>query len=86
LNIGLTQRALASAKKLAETLGKSGAKLVSVDQNLVDQVWAQERPPRPNEKVKVHPGKFAGKSFQDKISELRKELQTKKKAGFVVCE
>lgn len=86
LKTGLTQRLLASAKKLSETLGNSGAKLVSVEQNLVDKVWAEERPPRPNEKVKVHPDKFAGKSFQDKISDLRKELQTKKKAGFVVCE
>jgi hypothetical protein len=33
----------------------------------------------------VHPEKFAGKSFQDKISELRKELEKKKTAGFVIC-
>jgi Xaa-Pro aminopeptidase len=77
---------VASAKKLSETLGKSGAKLVSVDQNLVDLVWGQDRPARPNEKVKVHPDKFAGKTFQEKISELRKELQTKKRAGFIVCK
>ncbi|KAL1967655.1 hypothetical protein VTN77DRAFT_2912 [Rasamsonia byssochlamydoides] len=74
----------ASARKLSETLGKSGAKLVSIEQNLVDLVWGQERPPRPNEKVKVHPTKFAGKPFQEKIAELRKELQNKKRAGFIV--
>ncbi|KAL1981418.1 hypothetical protein VTN96DRAFT_2678 [Rasamsonia emersonii] len=74
----------ASAKKLSETLAKSGAKLVSIEQNLVDLVWGQERPPRPNEKVTVHPTKFAGKTFQEKISDLRKELQAKKRAGFIV--
>lgn len=53
---------------------------------MVDLVWGKDRPARPNEKVNVHPEKFAGKSFQEKISDLRKELQTKKRAGFVVCE
>jgi hypothetical protein len=77
---------VASAKKLAESLNKNGSKLVGVDLNLVDHIWGQERPGRPNEKVKVHPDKFAGKSFQEKIADLRKELSTKKKAAFIVCK
>ncbi|KAJ9244596.1 hypothetical protein DTO207G8_2339 [Paecilomyces variotii] len=73
-----------SARKLSETLNKNGSSLVGIQQNLVDLVWGKDRPARPNEKVKVHPEKFAGKSFQEKISDLRKDLQTKKRAGFVI--
>ncbi|BDD59494.1 hypothetical protein MAP00_004700 [Monascus purpureus] len=74
----------ASARELSETLRKNGSSLVGVQDNLVDLVWGKDRPERPNEPVKVHPDKFAGKSFQEKISDLRKELETKKKAGFVI--
>jgi AAA+ ATPase superfamily predicted ATPase len=35
--------------------------------------------------VRVHPEKYAGKTFQEKVAELRKELESKKKAGFVIC-
>lgn len=75
----------AGARKLSESLEKGGSKLVGIDQNLVDIVWGDERPPRPNEKVKVHPAEYAGKSFQEKIADLRKELKTRKRAGFIVC-
>jgi Xaa-Pro aminopeptidase len=76
---------IASARKLAETLEKNGSKLVGIDKNLVDLVWGKERPSKPSEKVKVHPAEYAGKPFQEKIADLRKELKTKKRAGFVVC-
>ncbi|KAJ5176737.1 Xaa-Pro aminopeptidase P [Penicillium canariense] len=72
------------ARKLAETLEKNGSSLVGIQQNLVDLVWGKDRPSRPSEKVRVHPVKYAGKPFQEKVAELRKELETKKKAGFIV--
>ncbi|EPS34624.1 hypothetical protein PDE_09588 [Penicillium oxalicum 114-2] len=72
------------ARKLAETLEKNGSSLVGIQSNLVDLVWGKDRPSRPQEKVRVHPVEYAGKPFQEKIAELRKELETKKKAGFVV--
>ena len=58
---------------------------MGIQQNLIDQVWGKDRPAAPRELVKVHPVKYAGKSFQEKISELRKELESRKKAGFVIC-
>ncbi|KPI41562.1 putative Xaa-Pro aminopeptidase P [Cyphellophora attinorum] len=62
------------ARKLGETLKKKAhASLVGVDQNLVDQIWTK-RPARPAEKVIVLSEDYAGKSFKDKISELRKEI------------
>lgn len=52
----------------------------------MDIVWGQSKPPRPNEKVNVLDIKFAGKSFQDKLEDLRKELEKKKVAGLVICK
>ncbi|RHZ74248.1 hypothetical protein CDV55_108106 [Aspergillus turcosus] len=72
------------ARSLAETLKKNGSSLVGISQNLVDLVWDKDRPAPPREKVRVHPDKFAGKTFQEKIADLRKELENKKTAGFVI--
>jgi Xaa-Pro aminopeptidase len=77
---------IAGARKLAETLEKSGSSLVGVPENLIDLVWGKERPARPSEKVRVHPEKYAGKPFQEKVAELRKDLESRKKAGFIICK
>jgi Xaa-Pro aminopeptidase len=84
-SIANNSRYSAGARKLAETLEKNGSSLVGIQQNLVDLVWGKDRPSRPREKVRAHPVKYAGKPFQEKVAELRKELETKKKAGFVIC-
>lgn len=74
-----------AAKKLIDNIKKAGgADLVPLDENLVDLVWADEQPPRPQEPVIVLPEKFNGKSVQAKLEELREELQKKHAAGFVV--
>jgi Xaa-Pro aminopeptidase len=74
-----------AAKKLAEKIKKSGGKdLVPSTDNLVDSVWGQARPGRPNEPVIVLEEKFAGKNVKEKLAELRKELEKKKSPGFVV--
>lgn len=52
----------------------------------MDLVWGQSKPSRPNEKVKVLDIKFAGKNFQDKLEDLRKELEKKRVAGLVICK
>jgi Xaa-Pro aminopeptidase len=73
------------AKKLGEKIKKKGGKgLVAVAQNLVDEVWSKDKPARPNEPVMVLGLEYAGKKFQEKIEELRKELDKKKAKGFVV--
>ena len=58
---------------------------MGLETNLVDLVWGKERPPRPDEKVKALDVQFAGKKFQEKIEDLRKELDKKKSAGLIVC-
>ncbi|KAL2818455.1 hypothetical protein BDW59DRAFT_175187 [Aspergillus cavernicola] len=74
----------AAARNLTETLKKNESSLVGISQNLVDVIWGADRPAPPREKVRAHPEKYAGKSFQEKISDLRKELENKKAAGFVI--
>ena len=80
----LTSHDIGNARELVETLKKSGSSLVAVQDNLVDLVWGKDRPQRPSEPVKVHPDKFAGKPFQEKIEYVRQELAAKKSAGFVI--
>ncbi|KAH9860205.1 hypothetical protein IAQ61_011989 [Plenodomus lingam] len=73
----------ADARKLADKIKKKGGEYKAVDDNLVDKIWS-DRPSRPHEKVIVQPIEFSGKSFEDKIEDLRKELEKKKSLGFVV--
>jgi hypothetical protein len=74
----------ADARKLAEKIKKKGGEYRAIDENLIDLVWGAERPARPSEKVIVQPVEYSGKSFDDKIEDLRKELEKKKSLGFVV--
>ncbi|KAI1618348.1 X-Pro aminopeptidase [Exophiala viscosa] len=72
------------ARKLSETLKKkSQATLVGVSDNLVDKIW-KDRPSRPAEKVIVLDEKYAGKSYKEKLDELRKDIKKKKAAGMVI--
>ncbi|KAL9119682.1 MAG: hypothetical protein Q9187_003766 [Circinaria calcarea] len=73
------------ARKLAEKIKKKGGgRLVGHLPNLVDLVWGDKRPPRPNEAVKVLDIKYAGKKFEEKVEDLRKELEKKKSAGLII--
>lgn len=82
----LTDCISGDARKLAERIKKKGGKdLKAVNENLVDQVWGKDRPTRPNEKVCVLSVEYAGKSISEKLEQLRKDLDKKKSAGFIVC-
>lgn len=73
------------SRKLSEKVKKKGGKeLKPIKLNLVDSVWGKSRPSRPSEKVRVLGVKFAGKSFQDKLVDLRKEIEKKKGAGLII--
>ncbi|KAI0382662.1 aminopeptidase-like protein [Hypomontagnella monticulosa] len=74
-----------AAKKLSEKIKKSGGEeLAPVEENLVDIVWGEDRPPLPNEPITVLDEKFAGKDAKTKLADLRKELEKKSSLGFVV--
>lgn len=53
-------------------------------ENLVDLVWSSERPARPHGPIMLLPEKYSGKDSASKLADLRKELEKKKSAGFVV--
>lgn len=54
-----------------------------MSENLIDLVWGAERPSRPVEKVITQPLKYSGRSFDDKIADIRKELEKRKSLGFI---
>ena len=57
---------------------------MGVKDNLVDIVWGHDKPSRPTENVRVLPDQYAGKTYQEKIEDLRKELDKKRSSGFVI--
>ncbi|KAJ4304019.1 hypothetical protein N0V88_001624 [Collariella sp. IMI 366227] len=72
-------------KTLDETVKKSGgAGLKAVSENLVDSVWGHDKPARPNNSIMLLPEKRSGKDTASKLVDLRKELEKKKAAGFVL--
>lgn len=84
---GVDSRLIAAgdAKKLKEQIKKKGgAGLKGSTTNLVEKVWGSQRPPRPVEPLRVLDQKYSGKSSEEKIAELRAELEKQKSAGFVV--
>jgi Xaa-Pro aminopeptidase len=86
-NVAVDASLLASsaAKKLLEKIHKcGGADLLPLEENLVDIVWGEERPPRPREPVIVLPETLAGKPVQKKLQELRQDLEKQHAAGFLV--
>ncbi|MBL4756845.1 MAG: aminopeptidase P family protein [Rhizobiales bacterium] len=64
---------ISGVKALEAACLKSGARLIPVKQNLIDQVW-QDQPTAPVGKVFRHPLSLAGKSAPDKITKIREIL------------
>ncbi|KAI5120596.1 hypothetical protein M0805_008073 [Coniferiporia weirii] len=74
----------ADAKSLRESLQKKSSELVALEKNPVDTVWGGDRPARVKNKVFPLDVKHAGKSSQEKIANLREQMQKKKTVGMVV--
>ena len=53
--------------------------------NLIDPIWGGDRPPIPTSPFQVHPLEYAGKSYQDKVADIRTEMKTKKASLAVFC-
>jgi len=56
-----------------------------VTDNLVDIIWGSDRPSRSEQNIKPLDIKYTGKASDEKIEDLRKELDKKKGAGLVLC-
>ncbi|KAK4639458.1 hypothetical protein QC761_708470 [Podospora bellae-mahoneyi] len=85
--IGVDPQLISSAiaEKLDEDIKNAGGGgLVGIKENLVDLVWGSEQPPRPSNSVFLLGQQYAGKDTAAKLADLRKELDKKKAAGFVL--
>ena len=60
-------------------------KLDTSNPNLIDPIWGDARPEIPYSPFRVHPLEFAGVSVQDKVSKIRKEMETKRATLSVFC-
>lgn len=65
---------------------KAEVKFVAVDENLIDKIWSnfEEKPALPKQPVKILDEKFHGKSSQDKIKEVLKEISEKRSNGLLL--
>jgi Xaa-Pro aminopeptidase len=80
----LTNCSLVDAENLKKSLEPRNSELVSFEKNLVDIVWAQERPARPKGKIFPLDIKYSGESSEDKLSRVREELNKKKVKAMVI--
>ena len=80
----MANRGVADAATLKKTLGPCDSELVSLEKNLVDIVWAHERPTRPKSKVFPLDIKYSGETARSKIGHLREELTKQKVEAMVV--
>ncbi|KAK9469521.1 peptidase M24, structural domain-containing protein [Lipomyces arxii] len=75
----------AQAKVLLEKLkSRKGGELIGMDSNLVDMVWSADQPLKPLDPLIVLGMEFAGKSFEEKLVDIRKEIEKQKGSGLVV--
>lgn len=75
----------ADAKPLSEALAKDPTRsLVPVNENLVDLVWGQGRPPRPSNPIFRLGDEYAGESVGSKLSKLRENLTKTGSPGTVI--
>jgi len=62
-------------ERLTDALESHQIKLKPLSRNPVDKIWGADRPAPPTGKVHPHPLEYAGRSAQDKIAALQKELK-----------
>ncbi|EIW51638.1 Creatinase/aminopeptidase [Trametes versicolor FP-101664 SS1] len=83
IGVDPTLIAASDAEGIQKALEPEQSELVSIQENLVDLVWA-DRPPRPANKVFPLDVKYSGQSHQDKLKLVREELKKKEAKAIVV--
>jgi len=64
-------------KSYEDVLKAKGIEMVQVDKDLVDHIWTDtDRPEKPQNPLIVHTLEFAGLSYQQKLVNVRKEMET----------
>ncbi|KAI8809490.1 peptidase M24, structural domain-containing protein [Cladochytrium replicatum] len=75
---------VSAARALSDSLNAGGHKFLTLPNNLIDEVWAEERPAMPCNPVAILPDSYAGKSVGEKIKELKEKIEKKNTWGFVI--
>lgn len=70
------------AEKIEQALLSKGGRLLSLDNNLVDQLW-KDRPALPNHPIRLHPEQYAGISAEEKLATLHRILQSEWANAFI---
>ena len=70
------------AEKIEQALVSKGGRLLSLDNNLIDQLW-KDRPALPNHPIRLHPEQYAGVSSKEKLATLHRILQSEWADAFV---
>eukprot|EP00238_Polyblepharides_amylifera_P013764 CAMPEP_0196598434 /NCGR_PEP_ID=MMETSP1081-20130531/94318_1 /TAXON_ID=36882 /ORGANISM="Pyramimonas amylifera, Strain CCMP720" /LENGTH=636 /DNA_ID=CAMNT_0041924129 /DNA_START=383 /DNA_END=2290 /DNA_ORIENTATION=- len=73
-----------AAEALIDTLEATSVKLKSLNNNLIDLVWGDARPPPPSAPLRAHPLHHAGVSAPQKLGALRAEMAGRGCAALVV--
>lgn len=77
--------AAASFRALLKALAKRGLALVAAEgENLVDMVWAEQRPPRPQSSLVALPQSISGQSYVEKVNYLRSLMATRGAVALVL--
>eukprot|EP00250_Pteridium_aquilinum_P005032 c15192_g1_i1 orf=59-2065(+) len=71
------------AQQWQKAFNKKGQRLVQLEKDLVDEVW-KDRPQPTIYPLAVHPIQFAGKSSEEKLTELRAKLSETKASAIVI--
>jgi Xaa-Pro aminopeptidase len=74
---------VSDVRQLTKALAKSGASLVALDDNPLDQIWT-DRPAEPQAQVLPQPLALAGRSPQDKLADIRAALTASKADAAVI--
>ncbi|RNA02064.1 Xaa-Pro aminopeptidase [Brachionus plicatilis] len=76
---------ISSWQNTESQLSKFKLSLHNPNEDLVDLIWpSDERPLKPNTEIKIHDKEFAGKTWQNKVEEVRKKLHENGADLFVV--
>lgn len=72
-----------TAQQWQQAFSKKGLRLIPLEKNLVDEIW-KDRPQPMIHPVAVHPIQFAGRSSENKLTELRAKLSEAKASALVI--
>lgn len=74
---------IAQARQWQEALQKVNGKLVPIENNLIDETWA-DRPAISNRGIMQYPVEHAGQGAKEKIAQLRQKLQEQQLQAYVL--